>query len=247
MTQPAPSISLSGGGPAATGQPAPPRLSRVGALPLVARHVAMTMPWPTLLAGCLAGTLYLAIMADVADTAHSPLTQSTVRFAFIPAVAALAFVLRDPFRPLTQITPVPAWVAPASHVLLAAPVLAATCWVQLRIMAHTIPSDTFGHPPPSYPLIAQLAGWCAITVAAGALVDRSRYADLTGAIAAPASLAAIALAWYAPVTHRFLADPPATPRVATIVWYAIATGALAVTCTAMRDRWYRYPSIIQPA
>ena len=247
VTQPAPIMPRSDDGSAAAGQQAPLRLSRVRALPLVARHVAMTMPWLTLLAGCLAGALYLAIMADVADSAHSPLTQSTVRFAFIPAVAALAFVLPDPFRPLTQITPVPAWVAPASHLLLAAPVLAATCWVQLRIMAHTIPSDTLGHPPPIYPLIAQLGGWCAVTVAAAALVDRSRYADLTGAIAAPASLAAIALAWYAPVTHRFLADPPATPKVATIVWSAIATGALTLTCAAMRDRWRRYTRIIQRA
>jgi hypothetical protein len=220
---------------------------RVGALPLVARHVAMTMPWLTLLAGCLAGTLYLAIMADVADTAHSPLTQSTVRFAFIPAVAALAFVLRDPFRPLTQITPVPAWAAPASHLVLAAPVLAATCWAQLRLMDHTIPPDTLGPPPAVYPLIAQLAAWCAVTVAAAALVDRSRYADLSGAIAVPVSFAAIALAWFVPFSHRFLADPPATAKVATIVWYAIATVALALTCAAMRDRWHRYRTLTSRA
>ena len=91
-------------------------------------------------------------------------------------------------------------MAPAGHVLLAAPVLAVTCWAQLRIMAHTIPPHALGHPPAVYPLIAQLTGWCAVTVAAAACVDRSRYADLGGAIAAPVSFAAIALAWYAPVT-----------------------------------------------
>ena len=85
------------------------------------------MPWVTLITGCLAGTLYLAIMAHVASTSHSPLGQGYVRLAFLPAVAALAFVPRAPFRPLTQTTPVPAWVAPAGHLLLAAPALAVTC------------------------------------------------------------------------------------------------------------------------
>ena len=68
----------------------------------------------------------------------------------------------------------------------------------------------------------------------------SRYADLGGAVAAPAGLAAIALAWYAPVISRFLAQPPATPHGATIAWYVIASAALAVTCVAMRDQWHRY-------
>jgi len=47
---------------------------------------------------------------------------------------------------------------------------------------------------------------------ASACVDRSRYADLAGAIAAPACFPAIALAWYSPVTSRVLAEPPATVR-----------------------------------
>ena len=106
-------------------------------------------------------------------------------------------------------------------------------------MARTIPPHTIGHPPAVYPLIAQLTGWCAITVAAAACADRSRYADLGGAVAAPVSLAAIALVWYAPVTSRFLTEPPATAPGVTIAWYAIAAAALALTCAAMRDRWHR--------
>jgi hypothetical protein len=198
------------------------------------------MPWVTLITGCLVGTTYLAVMARVADVSHSPLDQGTVRLAFLPAIAALAFVLRAPFRPLIQATPVPAWLTPAGHVALAAPVLAVTCWAQLRIMAGTIPSHLHGHPPAVYPVIAQLTGWCAVTVAAAACADRSRYADLRGPIAAPVSLAAIALAWYVPVTSRFLIEPPATAHAVTIAWYSIATAALAMTWAAMRDRWHRY-------
>jgi hypothetical protein len=69
----------------------------------------------------------------------------------------------------------------------AAPVLAITCWVQLRIMAHTIPAHAVSHLPAVFPVIAQLTGWCAVTVAAAACTDRSRYADLGGAAAAPVS------------------------------------------------------------
>ena len=222
------------------GQARRSRLSWLRALPLLARPITRTMPWATLITGGLAGTVFLAVMAHVAGTPHWPLDQGAVRLAFLPAIAALAFVLRAPFRPLTQATPVPAWVAPAGHILLAVPVLVVTCWAQLRIMAHTTPPHALGRPPAVYPVIAQLTGWCAVTVAAAACADRSRYADLGGAIAAPVSFAAIALAWYSPVTSRFLVEPPATAHTVTIAWYAIATAALALTCAAMRDRWHRY-------
>jgi hypothetical protein len=107
-----------------------------------------------------------------------------------------------------QATPVPDWVTPAGHLLLAAPVLAVSAWAELRIMAHTLPPAA-GHPPAVYATIAQLAGWCAVVALTAAGVDRSRYADLGGAIAAPVGFAVIALAWYAPVTARFLVEPPA--------------------------------------
>jgi hypothetical protein len=131
-------IPRSEGAAPAVGQPIRParrpRLSWLRALPLLARPITQTMPWVTLITGCLAGTAFLAVMARVAGTSHSPLGLGTVRLAFLPAVAALAFVLRAPFRPVTQATPVPAWVAPAGRILLAALVLAVTCWAQLRIM-----------------------------------------------------------------------------------------------------------------
>ena len=217
-----------------------PRVSWLRALPLLARPITRTMPWATLITGCLAGTAFLAVMARVADTSHSPLDLGTARLAFLPAIAALAFVLRAPFQPLTQSAPVPAWLAPAGHIALAAPVLAVTCWAQLLIVAHTVPPHTLSHPPAIYPVIAQLTGWCAVTVAAAACADRSRYADLGGAIAAPVSLAAIALAWYAPVTSRFLIEPPANAHGVAIAWSSIATAGLTLSCAAMRDRWHRY-------
>jgi hypothetical protein len=215
------------------------RLSWLRVMPLLARPLTQTMPWVTLLAGCLAGAVYLAILAIVNSNSQQ-LDQGNVRLAFLPVVAALAFVPRAPFRPLTQTTPAPAWLAPVGHVLLAGPVVAVTCWVQLLIIAHTIPPRAIGHPPAVYPVIAQLVGWSAVTVAAAAWVGRSRYADLGGAVAAPVGFAVIALVWYAPITGKFLADPPATPHGVTIIWYAIAAVATVLTCVAMRDQWHRY-------
>jgi hypothetical protein len=214
------------------------RRAWLGVLPLLARPIIRTMPWVTLLIGCLAGLIYLAFLAHAADTAHWSLTAGYVRFAFVPAIAALAFVVRAPLRPLTQTTPVPAWVAPAGYLLLAAPVLAVTCWAQLRIVAHTIPRHA-DHAA-VYPLLAQLTGWCMVTVAAAAWADRTRYADLGGVIAVLVSFAAVALGWYLPVTARYLVDPPAAQHDVTIAWYAIATAGLALTCMAMRDQWHRY-------
>jgi hypothetical protein len=212
----------------------------LSALPLLARHVTRTMPWTTLIAGCLAGTAGLGLVAHVADGSHRPFSQAAVRLAFLPVVAALAFVPRSWFRPVSQATPVPAWVGPAGHLLLATPVLAVTCWAQLLITADTFPPHLPDQPPAVYPLIAQLIGWCLFAVAVAVCVDRSRYADLGGAIAAPVSLAAIAVAWYTPAISRGLTEPPATAHGMTIAWYAIAAAALSLTCAALRDRWHRY-------
>jgi hypothetical protein len=226
-----------------------PRPSRFWprALPTLARHIVQTMPWATLIAGCLTGTALLAVMAYVAGASHQALSQNVVRLAFLPVVAALAFVPRDPFRPLAQTAPAPAWLTSAGQTLLAVPVLAATCWVQLRLMDHTIAHlsrGTIGHPP-AYPLLAELTGYCALTVAAAACCDRSRYADLGGAIAAPLSLAAIALARYTPGMTRLLVAPPATAHAATIAWYIVTAAALALTSAALRDRWHRYTHTLQ--
>ncbi len=208
-------------------------------LPVLARHAAAATPWATLLAGCLAGTALLALLAYVARHSHQPLSQNVIRLTFLPAVAALAFVPRDPLRPLTQAAPAPGWLTSAAQTLLAVPVLAATCWAQLLLMDHTAAPLT---PRPAiYPLLAQLTGWCVVAVAAAACCDRSRYADLGGAVAAPVSLAVIALAWYGPRIDRLLVSPPATAHAVTIAWYTIATAALVLTSAAMRDRWHRYP------
>jgi hypothetical protein len=88
------------GTPSAQGQAVRParrsHLSWLRALPLLARPVAQTMPWVTLLAGCLAGIIYLLILASL-DGTSQPLDQGSLRLAFLPAIAALSFAPRAPF------------------------------------------------------------------------------------------------------------------------------------------------------
>ena len=247
MTSRSPDIEQAQGAPRTPGRPA--RLARrwrpswLRALPLLARYITRTMPWATLITSCLAGLAAFTILVRVArhDQATFWLDQGTIRLSLLPAAAALAFVPYVPFRPLTRTTPVPAWVTPAGHLLLAAPFLAITFWAQLRIMAPAIPPHAPQDPhEPFYALIAQLIGWSAIIVAAATSTARSRFADLGGAIAAPIGLAVIALAWYTPLTAKFLVKPPAIPHSIAIGWYVIAAAALILTCAAMRDHWHRY-------
>jgi hypothetical protein len=219
------------------------RLSWLRALPLLTRYITRTMPWVTLITSCLAVLAVFTLLVRVAhhDQATFWLDQGTIRLSLLPAAAALAFVPYVPFRPLTRAAPVPAWVTPAGHLLLAAPILALTFWAELRVMAPAIPPHAPQDPhEPFYALIAQLIAWSAIIVAAAACTARSRFADLGGAIAAPVSFAVIALALYLPLSAKFLVKPPALPHNIAIGWYAIAAVALILTCAAMRDHWHRY-------
>ena len=146
------------------------------ALPALTRHVTRTTPWATLLAGCLTATVVLALLRYAAPRSHTFVDQNTMRFTVLPAVVALAFVPRTPFRPVVDATPVPAWVTSAGQTLLAVPALALTCWVQLLLIRHHTPPGVISHPPAVYPLLAQITGWCTLTVAVAACCDRSRYA-----------------------------------------------------------------------
>jgi len=171
---------------------------------------------------------------------HSPLDQNTVRVTFLPAVGALAFVPHVQFRPVIQTTAIPTWIAPAGQVLLALPVIALTCAVQLGLMASTAPAAYRMHLPAVYPLVAQLTGWCLLTLSIAACCERTRYAALSGAIAAPVTFVAIAAAWFISPLSRHLLSPPGTADAVTVAWYTIAAAALAVGSLAIRDQWHRY-------
>lgn len=215
-----------------------PRRIWIRSLPVLARHAFATMPWVTLLAGCASGTVVLALMAHFAG--HSPLDQGAVRLTFLPAVGALAFVPHLHSRPLIQTTPVPTWVASAGQILLAVPVVALTCAIQLELMTSTVPAQAAKHLPTVRPVIAQLTAWSLLALAVAACCERARYAALSGAIAAPVTFIAIAAASFTRPLDRYLLSPPEAAHVVTIDWYAIAAAAVVFAGLAVRDQWHRY-------
>lgn len=216
----------------------PARLSWLRAVPALAPHVVRTMPWVTVLAGCAGGTALLDLTAHVVHASHGAVNQNTMRFTFLSAIAALAFVPRAPFRPIRQTVPVPSATTSAGHILLSLPPLAATCRLQLRIVDASIPAR-LAHGA-IYPLLAQLTAWTALAIAAATCVERSRYEDLGGGLAAPLTVTIIGALWFAPFLKEHLVAPPASPHSAVIVWYAVAAITILVTWFALRDPWRRY-------
>ncbi len=215
-----------------------PRRFWIRSLPVLARHTFATMPWVTLLAGCTSGTVVLALMAHFAG--HSPLDQGTVRMTLLPVVGALAFVPHLHSRPLIQTTPVPTWVASAGQILLAVPVVALTCAIQLELMTSTVPAQAAKHLPTVRPLVAQFTAWSLLALAIAACCERTRYVALSGAIAAPVTYIAIAAASFTRPLDRYLLSPPEAAHVVTVAWYAIAAAALVFARFAGRDQWHRY-------
>lgn len=207
------------------------------ALPALAPHIVRTTPWATLLAGCLSGTVLVEVMAHVLHMSHASLTQNDLRFTFLTAVAALAFVPRTSFRPVSQSVAVPGWIFPVGQVVLSLPVVVVTGWLQLHIVEATMPPAARSA---IYPLLAQLVAWSVIGVTTATCIDRTRYADLGGAVAAPLTFLLIAIGWYAPFLKAQLVTPPAAAEHATIGWYAIAAISLVATGLALRDPWQRY-------
>ena len=163
-----------------------------------------------------------------------------MRITLLPAVAALCFTPHGHSRHVVQTAPLPAWITTAGPVLFALPLLAATCWGQLRLMAGTAPAGQAVPLPAVYPLIAEFTAWSLLGAAIAGCYERTRYASLSGAIAVPVSTALIAVAEFTPALQRHLLTPPATPRAAAIAWYALAAPALALAGIALRDRWHRY-------
>jgi hypothetical protein len=170
---------------------------RAARAPALAGHVAGTTPWGPLLAGCITGigvTVALRISAGFTET---PADLSVgVRASFVPVIAGLAFLLRDPYRQLRGALPARAWLTPAVRVALAMPALALTGAVQLQIAARALAADQRAASQPAAPLpwvalTAELAAWCALALALAAGFERTRWHDLAGLLAAIVALAVV--------------------------------------------------------
>jgi hypothetical protein len=213
------------------------------------RHVARTTAWVPLLAGCITGCAVAAALLALARAGESPAALGVgIRVSFIPVIAGVAFLLRDPGRLLITTLPARAWLTPALRVGMAVPVLAASCAAQLRLAADALAADV--RAPAALPWVAlagELAAWCAATLALAAALERTRWQDLAGLIAALGAMATVAASALRPLhllTATITGMTSAQQRQWTTAWQfwaltlAIAT---AGACWAAGDPWWRLP------
>jgi hypothetical protein len=214
-----------------TAVPMTPRAARARVLRAALPHLAATMPWGTLLGGCAIGLAASVVAYRFAGPApDSAGVTAVLRAAFVPLALVAAFLAADPHRQLAAALPAPAWLTAATHTALAVPVLAGTAALQLRLAAAELATgQRYLHVPAHLPwpaLSAELGAAAAIALATASVVARTRWHELGGAIAAPVSLAIIAIA------HAALAG--FTGRL-----LLVGALAVAVAAWAQRDPWLR--------
>jgi hypothetical protein len=203
------------------------------------------MPWGPLVSGIGTGLTFSVLIARFASAAEPPAELVTsVRLAFLPALAGLGFLLHDGHRQLAGALPVPSWVIPALRLSLALPPAGLSCWLQLDLVARALARGEAG-PLPVLPMITEFAGCCAVVLAVAAAAERSRWQDLGGAVAVPAALALLAVLALPPL--RLL--PTAYAGLTTaqqaawlrawLVWAVMALLATALTTWLARDPWRR--------
>jgi hypothetical protein len=224
----------------------------------VAPHVARAMPWGTLLSGCLLGVAVSGTGHQLASPYASPsATLLTVRASFIPVAAGLAFLVRDPQRTLTSALPVRAWLTTAIRALLAVPVVAVASGAGMFLASSDIhrelgPAAAAAGNPVPLALAAEVAAWAAVALALAMVAARTRWADLGGAVAAPAALAVIGLLlWRVPglAPSPGISSSGGQPDwgTADAAWLAAACLAAVVACLASRDPWRRLPLAAGPS
>jgi len=214
-------------------------------------HVARLTPWGPLLAGCLAGigvTLALRIFAGQSESAAA--LGVGVRASFLPLTAGVAFLLHDPARQLTGALPARAWLTPAMRAGLALLVLCGSCTLQFAVAAGALAVDlrAAGQPSAGLPWLAlagELAAWCAVALALAAGLERTRWQNLAGVIAAMGAMAMVGALARAPF-HLFSATIADMTRAQqqqwTLAWQLWVAAGIAAGCAAawaVGDPWRR--------
>jgi hypothetical protein len=230
-------------------RPAPgPRLITLAIL--LSGQTVRLLPWVPLLAGCLAG-LGVSVVTLLSARLQAPdLLLTAMRAGFLPVLAALAFLPHDQHRQLLAAVPAPDWLTALLRVVLAAPALALTCWLQLVLADRALRQITPG--PGSHPVVpglavaTEFAACCLLTLAVATVVERGRWQDLGGAVAMPGAL--ILLAGLAASPLRLLPTsfvPMTGPGWhewlrAWLVWTGLGASAAVLTCWSSRDPWRRF-------
>jgi hypothetical protein len=222
-------------------------------------HVAGITAWGPLLAGCLTGIGVVVTLRIFAGPIETPPSLGIgIRASFVPVIAGLAFLLHDPHRQLTAALPARAWLTPALRVAMALPVLGLGCAVQLLVAGRALAADlqAAGKPPAALPwlaLAAELIAWCALALALAAGLERTRWHDLAGIVAAIGAMAVVGALALVPLhlLPATIADMTTAQQRqwawAWQLWAAAAAAAAVIAGWAAGDPWRRIARRPAPA
>lgn len=231
------------------------RAPRLRSLVQATPYLVRTQPWVPLAGAAGLGILIVATMSYFVGPFQRPADLiAGLRAAFAATAIGVGFVLSDPAEDLLEAVPMPAWTLRAVRVAIAIPVLALGGAGELILAARGLTADErlqgLGHRPLAWPgLTLELVGFCGLALLAAAAVDRVRWRDLGGVIAAPLGLgliAALALAPLALLPTAYLLGATNTGHAAWISatwsWSAVAAVSVLLAGWASRDRWQRLRS-----
>ncbi len=222
---------------------------------MLAAHVARMTSWGPLLAGCVSGIGVTVALRIFAGPIESPSALGTgIRVSFIPVIAGLAFLLHDPGRQLTGTLPARAWLPSALRVAVALPILCLSCLIQLLTAARAIAVDlhAIGQPGslPWLALTAEFIAWCAVALALAAGLERTRWHDLAGLVAAVCALLVVGALALVPLhlLPATIADMSSAQQrqwtAAWRLWAAAAAAAAVVAGWAAGDPWRRVGAVV---
>jgi len=233
----------------------PTRSDRAPKLRSVAQatpYLVRTQPWAPLGGAAGLGLVILGAMAYFVGPFQRPADLiAGLRVAFAVTAIGVDFVLSDPAEDLLEAVPLPAWTLRALRVAIAIPVLGLGGAGELLLAAGAFTADErlqgLSHRQLSWPgLTVELIGFCGLALLAGATVDRIRWKNLGGVIAAPLGLGLMAALALAPVglfPTAYLLDATHADHIrwetAEWSWSAVATVSVMLAGFASRDRWQR--------
>lgn len=210
-------------------------------------YAARTVPWTATVAGCATGIAVAVLAQQYAHTfQHASTMLMLLRLAFIPVVAASAFICADPLRDLTASLPTPSWMITAMRISSALPVIATTLAAEIALAAAGLATvgRTSGTPVVAtsvWRLAIEYVCWCATAIAITTAAGRTRLHDLAGLIGA---IGAIALGVALALSPQPSAstDGGKTQLVAMAPmasWIAAATLAVLICCISTSRRWHQ--------
>ena len=166
------------------------------------RYAWLTVPWTPAAAGCAVGIGIAVVTRQYAYTfQHGSTVVMLLRVAFLPLVAAAAFLTSDPLHGIAASLPTAHWMTAGLRIVSALPLFAATVAAECALSAASLATiaPTSGAPDGQQSVLTQVlegACWCVTAIALAAAVGRTRLHETAGLIGALGAIAVGGAIWF---------------------------------------------------